>query len=314
MKSMDIEALVRWAYRDELPRLPLQGPPAAGFRSGWEAISRSGELLAVVQEPDIVNAFGMFPEQVARLWREPHPDALAVYDAVEGLAALVLDLPEGWNPLADLGDLGADGQESIARGLDLLVTVEMRDGRGQVVPSYGGLEAGETVTARPVMRRSPACLVIRHALLGGCPAWEADVPERKVVMRPMGRSPAWFRKIVQVSDGAFAPSRYEIEVDGFDYKRRMPHPDAYQKTVLEPDPVDVVVARAEYELWHAALALLADALGPRLRDHALLPSSRAARPWEGEAQRGRILPSLLVPSEGGRTSRAKRKSKGRDAA
>jgi len=60
--------------------------------------------------------------------------------------------------------------------------------------------------------------------------------------------------------------------------------------VLEPDPVDGFVARAEYEVWRAALNVLVEDLKPVLVDHIPVASERPWRPWEqGEAPAPRIF-------------------------
>lgn len=299
-KTVHIEALLRWAYREELPKAAAGGDETIVFRlrTGWGGVEKMGELLALVQEPDVCNRFGLFPDAMER---EPHPDAVAVFEAVEALGCLVYEMPEGWNPIADLGDLGADGPAAIMRGVSLLTTTKAFDAEGEEVSAHALPSESGAVRKVVQMRRSPARIVIRHALLGGCPTWESERPERAVVMNSMGRGPAWFRKITVTSDGAFAPARYEVEVDGFDYSRRRPYADAYQKTFLDPDPVDVVVCRAEYEIWHYCLTKLVDDL-QGLSAHHVLPSRRSARPWEDFGRAGQLLPSLLPPSASSRES------------
>lgn len=276
MKRMDIEALLRWTYRDELPKAAAHGGDRLvfGLRSGWGGVERYGELLAVVQEPDIRNRYGLVPDGSDG---EPHPDAIAVHDAVERLGQCVFDLPDGWDPLADMGGAGAFGAEgwaALAQGRACLTSVD--------------------ATGRVVLRRSPARLVIRQAILGGAADWEGEVPVRRVVTGANGR-PKWWRRVVQVSDGAFGPVRCEVEVDGIDAHRRIPHPDAYQRFVLDPDLAPVVRARAEYEIWVAALGLLVEDLAGRLTTCEEVFATRTGRPWEGQgdAQAGRVLPSLL---------------------
>lgn len=275
MKAVDIEHLVRWAYRDELPKARALGEHMAvlpgGFGTPWGSVSRYGELLEVVQEVDVRNRFGLFPDVIEA--GEPHPDAVVIADAVESLAGCLFEMPEDWNPLTDMGDLGMEGAAAIARGLARLT---MQD------------EAGTTL-----LRRSPAQLVIRHAILGGAPVWEAEAPERVVERGPHGK-PRWFRRLALVSDGAFGPAAYEVEVDGFDHKRRRPYDDAYQRILLVPDPAEAVVARAEYEIWHGALCVLAQDLADVLRDRAVTPPARSPRPWEVADPQRRVLPSLLA--------------------
>lgn len=270
-KAIDIEALLRWAYRDELPKaLPVEGP-MAGIRSASLSLSRAAELMAVVQETDVRNRFGLFPDRFAD--SEPHADAVRVHEAVTGLDRCAVDLPEGWDPLSDMGDLGPEGAGAVARGLDMLFSVDA---------------SGARILRRPVAR-----LVIRQAILGGAPAWEGEMPERRKVTGANGKV-RWFRRILCVSEGAFGVVTEEVEVDGIDPKRRLPHPDAYTRTVLDPDPAPVVQGRAEYELWRAALDLLTEDLAGRLETRFAMASDRSRRPWEAPDAARRILPSLIV--------------------
>lgn len=283
MKTVDIETLLRWAYREELPKAaveraaPMGRVAPAGHRNAYDAVARAGELLAVIQEPDVVNRYGVLP-LLDRAPDDPHPDAIAVSDAVEALAKVGAYMPEGWSPLSDMGDLGPEGEAAIVRGMALLTT----DALG-----------GHVQLRRPLSR-----LVIRHALLGGEPVWQAERPERRTIME-YGRA-KWFRRITMVTDGAFGPATYEVEIDGFDFKRRRPYADAYRKVVLVPDPAEVVRARAEYELWHGALVMIAEDLaGAGLVAHRVTPPARPSRPWEGEPTPGpRILPSLQFAPDG----------------
>ncbi|MGQ3671207.1 hypothetical protein ACT6QG_02295 [Xanthobacter sp. TB0136] len=179
-------------------------------------MTRFGELLAVVQEPDIANRYGLAP--IAGLGdAEPHPDAIMVHEAVEGLAECHFALPEGWDPLADMGGIDAFGREgwaSLGRALGLLAT--------------------ENAAGELDLRRPPQRLIIRQAILGGSPVWEAEAPERRVVSE-YGRA-KWFRRARIEADGLSGPSSYEVEVDGFDYRRRRPCVDAYQKFELATPP------------------------------------------------------------------------------
>lgn len=269
MKTLGIEALLSWAYRDELPKMAAPKSLVAAIRPAWHSLSRFGELMTVVQETDIVNRFGVTP-LLSGGDEDPHPDALAVADAVEALAWCEVGMPEGWNPLADMGDLGPEGPDAVRRGLDRLSPA---DGEG-----------------RRKVREPLSRLVIRHAVLGGAPVWEAEAPARRMVTGPNGK-PAWFRRIVATSPGAFGPVTTPVEVDGYNHTRQRPFPGAYRKFELVPDPVSTVVERGEYELWFAALALLVEMLGGTLAQHAVLPCARSPRPWEVSVSGARILAS-----------------------
>lgn len=273
MKAIDIEHLVRWAYRDELPKAHAldehRDNQTSGYGAGWAKVSHYGTLGGVIQEPDLRNRFGLFPDLLAQA--EPHRDAVAVAEAVSALAPLVVEMPAGWNPLTDMGDLGADGAYACARAAARLLTTD-----------DDGL---------PRMRRTPADLVVRQAILGGAPAWEAAPPVR-VPVTEYGR-PKWFRRVALETAGPFGPVVEEIEMDGFDHKRRRPYPGAYQRVQLLPDPADAAYARAEYEVWHAALSLLASTLHGTLSAHVALSPARSGRPWEAPGVERRIIPSLL---------------------
>lgn len=286
MKRVDIETLVRWAYRDELPKVGRETTLVAAIRSGWAACSRYGELLTVVQESDIVNRWGLVPLDVET--DGPHPDAMAVADAVERLALHEVDIPADWYPLADMGDLGAEGVDAVRRGVDRLL---VQDAQGRRMP-----------------RQSLARLVIRHAILGDAPAWEAEAPTRRMVSA-CGK-PKWFRQISQVTPGAFGPCAQTVEVDGYNATRQRPFPGAYRKFELVPDPVATVRERGEYEMWHAALNLLLEDLhATGLTAHQVLPSPRPPRPWlvahGGAVSSARILPSVMAPAPIPRDGRKK---------
>src|SRR5688500_9952509 len=99
-KRMTIEALLRWAYRDELPKAQAPGGSLrpAGFGGAWGGIERYGELLTVIDH-GLENRYGLVPDLSATT--EPHPDAIRIGDAVQALDAFPLNLPDGWNPLTD---------------------------------------------------------------------------------------------------------------------------------------------------------------------------------------------------------------------
>lgn len=256
MKTVGIEALLRWAYVDELPHgdVPLRATPM-GPRPAWAGMSHYAELLAVVDGPDVRNIFGVVP---SGLEREPHPDAVKVFDAVTSLEGAGFDIPEGWHPglgLDACGDLGAD---AVRRGLTSLITSA----------------DGVTRLRRPLVQ-----LVHRHVLCGGTPPWEAEAPVVKPVTHARGEA-RWFISEVVITDGPFGPVEQVVEVDGFDAKRRRPMRGAYQKHVLSPDPAPAVAARAEYGLWHAAMVHLADALWGTLASCEVAGPNLPALPWD----------------------------------
>lgn len=90
VRETDIEELVTWAYRFELPKREISDD----LGSKWQPISGYGELLTVIDDEP------RFPA----IMGPPHPDALTIERAVQGLAD---ELQIDWQDHAALllGDL-----------------------------------------------------------------------------------------------------------------------------------------------------------------------------------------------------------------
>ncbi|MBB4042028.1 hypothetical protein GGR34_003713 [Microvirga flocculans] len=279
-KKIAIEELLRWAYRDELPKeragagrfLP------AGFGGAWGGVERYGETLAVVDDGR-ENRWGLAVDFTAA--SDPHPDAIRVGEAVKALDGFPLNLPDDWNPIADWPDLGAEGEAAVRRAVERETYI---DGNGD--------RRFKTAISR---------LVMRHALMNDAPVWEGEKPEIKIVTGANGK-PRWFRRVRAVADPGdpelgIMPTYTEVEVDGYNAKRQRPYPDAYRKTYLDPDPAETILSRAEYEVWCDALDLLTIDLEGVLEAHEIVPSARPARPWEnGGALARKVLKSGARPA------------------
>lgn len=266
-KRIGIEALLAWTYRDELPKAgAARALTGVGIKRAYSAVEAYGEYLSLIDCAG-ENRFGVVADLMAMA--EPAMDAVRVYFAVRDLDELTIALPEGWDPLSDLEGIEPERPALIARALNQLTMIDADGAR--------------------VMKGAPSTLVRKHAILGGCPVWEADQPERRLERGVNGRT-RWFRRIiVETSAGPM-----ESEVDGWDPKAKRPAADAYPKTYLDPDPADAVLGRAEYEVWHSALGLLAEQLAGQLDGFDVEPSARPARPWEeAPTLAPRILPSLV---------------------
>jgi hypothetical protein len=252
-RRMDIEQAVVWAYRDELPKDQARAALAPGaMPAAWQGISRYGELLTEV-DCGSMNRWGVVPDLTAT--SAPNPDAVALHERVLALDDYDLGLPEGWDALADLG-LGVDGAAACGRALERFCVTEA-DGRRR-------------------LRHAPAFLVRRAAILGA-PVWAHETPMRREVTHPDGRS-RWFQRVTISAGPGGHP--YEIEVDGWCATKRRPHAAAYRKFVWDPDLAEIALDRAIYEVWRAALAVLADELAGVLESINVMPSLRPARPWE----------------------------------
>jgi hypothetical protein len=273
-RIMYIEEALIWAYRDELPKQPARIRLPAEAGKPWNKIGAVGTYGTVIDNmTDAENEFGLYP--FAQAETGPHPDAVRLYEAVCRLDDLTLVVPHDWNPLGDCG-MGADALPVAARAAAALMH---RDEAGQ---------------AR--LKRRPRMLMQRCAILSPpmWETWEPDPPVRRELTGPDGR-PRWFRRVTIPVGPDGHP--YEIEVDGFDAKRRRPAPDAYRKFVWETDPVDIALDRAEWELWRACLDALMDDPALRLETITLLRSDRPLRPWESGERAPRvwqILPAHAV--------------------
>lgn len=256
MRIVDIEAFLSWAYCEELPKAEVTSVDigSAVMGSSWDAVSRQGELMAEMVSDGRLNSYGVVP-LAANYGAPPHPDAFVLHRFVGELAAMDLDLPDGWSPLDGLGLSEEEQGEAVARAMPRIATLQ-----------------GDRLR----LRFKPVELIRRYAILRQAPSWEFERPKARFVM--LHGKPAWFRK-VQV-EGTFG-QMHEREVDGRNPKSRRPYTGAYRKTVLEPDPALAVVDRAEYEVWHSALGLLVESLRAcgELSGHIVTPSHRAARPW-----------------------------------
>lgn len=272
--SIDIEDLVSWAYREELPKQPRPAPGVRAMAPGWSSISRFGELLADIDGGDWRNQFGVTPDLMAK--DAPHADALLVAEAVESMVDIAVEVPECWWPFDDFArpeEWGDIGRHVVADAL----ARQCRPGPN------GGLFA----------KNRPSAMVHRYAILGSCPVWEAEAPVYQRVRGPNGKA-RWFitRKVPVTVEGKIVAYN-DVEMDGWNGTRRRPWPGAYHKWELSPSPFEAACDRLDYEVWHAGLTLLARQLEGRLESWVVTGPARAARPWEGEDQAAapRILPA-----------------------
>lgn len=267
-KRIGIEALLAWTYRDELPKAgAARALAGVGIRRAYSAIEAYGEYLSLIDCAG-ENRFGVVADLMAMA--EPDIDAVRVYEAVQGLNDLTIVLPDDWNPLGDLVGIEPELPGLTARALRHISVLDANGVR--------------------VMKGGPSALIVKHAILGGCPAWEADQPERRFELGANSR-PRWFRRIlVETSAGPI-----ESEVDGWDAKGKRPMAGAYRKTFLDPDPIEAVLGRAEYEVWHSALGWLGETLAGTLDGFDVVATERAARPWEEAPELApRVLPNLRM--------------------
>lgn len=263
---MSIEALLRWAYVFELPK--ADAPSRGGVCEPWDKVSKVGEYGDVID----VNRYGVTPTLFDE--GEPHPDAIVLHESVSTVsAAFCLDRPDDWSPSEDWGD--------VARMLDAPMAevwrrLTMRDDLGRDVPK------------EPI-----SDLVRRVAILG--PQWQLDMDRpREVIETAANGQPKWFRLISRANawtDEGVATSWHDVEVDGYNPIAKRPYPDAYRRLRLEPDPIDILLARCEYQIWVAALGAISSIVDGRMSDHEIMPAPRSSTPWIDGAY---PIPRILV--------------------
>jgi hypothetical protein len=269
-RAMTIEDAVIWAFKEELPKEnDLSGRAPAGYPSGFgSALNQASGYWAVPS-----NGFGVVPDLSAA--EAPHPDAVAIFQAVRSLDDVVVTIPADWNPLGDLADLGPEVVDAAMRAL-------------HQVCGYA--------PDRSLVLRSKLSTTVRTAVFLGPPECHvgAERPERIPIQH--GGKPRWFRKVRRVIGEGATARVYENEEDGRNPRTRRPYPGAYHKYVLQPDPMPIAADRVLYEVWRRSMDVLYADLDGLLDGVDLRPCSLPDRPWEEPVQApvqvGQTLPDL----------------------
>lgn len=271
MKTKTVEELLQWAFVHELPKGGgVDGLDNANSAwrmlqaSSWGKITAFAELMAMV---DVDRGGGNFLIEQG----EPHPDALAIGQAVSDLAFCDVVIPQGWNALAD-----------------------WPDDDGLVMPAVQ--RAVERYELRPVMRRRAGIvsLVVGTAILGREPMWQAEPSKVRIVQR--GGRPAWF--VIRPMKDEFGRA-YEMEVDGFNARSQRPARGAYRKYEFSDDPTGDILSRLDWQIWVAALDLVGRAIAGKMVAHRIAPSDRSMTPWLPQDLGG----VSLVPASKGQGSK-----------
>lgn len=274
-RSGPVEDVIAWAWRDELPKAPKRQDGPMAMAGAWDRTGRFAEYLSLVDLHGI-NQYGAVPDFSADSW--PCEDAQTIAAAVMALDDYALDLPEDWRPAPELDSFGGLGGKAVATAWRRMTH---DDGQGRLT-----------------LRIRPSELVIRRAVMGedlGGMTMEGVV--QQVECHGNGK-PRYFLKATQhqltgnkLGDGSDETVATQIEVSGVSSQGR-PLPGAYTKPYLDPDPVPVIIARAEHEIWLSALAMVFEAVAGKLTEVEMLPSAMPAQPWQDVPTQRRILPDL----------------------
>lgn len=248
MKTISIEDLLSWAFIFELPKIQSRSIDDGNLvRSAWQTLTNFGELGTLIDRSP--NHYGLIPGYIEE--GAPHPDAIAVGDAVRGLADVRFEIPPGWNPLPEFDD---------PHGLIAAEVAAVVDDLQQKPDFLAGRHMIALVTTAAVLKRGPD--------------WHAEAPECRMVSS-RGK-PRWF--VTVVKRDRFGRET-EVEEDGMDRRSMRPKPGAYRKYELEYTLRSDILSRLDWQLWQDALMRLAHSLPPRLVAHQVKPFLPRRTPW-----------------------------------
>jgi hypothetical protein len=249
-KLIDIEKLVQWALRDELPK----GRTVSA--SAWDLITQFGQLGTLIDTTrGGSDGFGFVPGA-------PHEDAIKVAAAIERVADEAR-LPDSGEALGLFGDLAPIAEDCAAS----LLVASFNPRAIVISRAIAGQRPVwefETPTPYPIHRqeRSAAGSLRDVLLVKGLDA-DGDLVE----MKPnRGRA---------------------VERDGM-YSYAMAPRCPLQWN--DPSLMSIGHARAEYVAWHGALVALAASIGDTLAEYMPTPPAARALPWvTGQIVPSRVL-------------------------
>lgn len=269
-RKVDIEQLLSWAFLDELPKRQISS--ADGI---WERMAAYGSLGGI--NPDTSRFAGGGAQRYAQFGL-PHPDAEEIERAVTALGSAAVDWTAHYETiaaeLAALIDInGAHGRRSRYRAgaadsgfvfsqlhehthFGEFTYVSRADSgfkRGLRVKNVAG-GPRDVIAVNSV---NVAALVHAHALKRTRPFWQHDAP-MPLPAEHKGRGVALIgecRGKNLYTDGSYCPLRWS------------------------PSPLQIVLDRADYLLWHQALTTLSETLA--LSAHQATKPAAPAAPWIG---------------------------------
>jgi hypothetical protein len=239
-RELDIETLLKWTYRDELPKdarreLTIERSSRVLGLPSMSPMFRLADLGTTIddwsREPG-------FPEILG----PPHPDALLVRRAVERL----------------------DDEES-ASNTRQGYRIDWRSARKYLMGPLTPLVSRDDPSLSNA-RIGRAGLVTTHATMGTRPDWGRITPLPNRVLNANG-SP-----LVEIllDRGGWVPRNRKAHQRGSRLRCRL---------FWEPDPRTIAFKRIEYAVWIRALVDLVLELHGRLEDHVVLMPRAPVEPW-----------------------------------
>jgi hypothetical protein len=270
----DIESVLQWAYRDELPKrrkpealayLQSQGHEVKTFVShsapaGFPSIcpmfknAALGTSISFSREPGFPGSAG-----------EPHPDAIIIERAVASLAGVIDHLPyEDLELDAGMEGFKLDSEEIWRRGSQGLVHLVVAKAKLKCRPVVGD----EMPVPRRKQGKNGHPMYVR-AVTRMMPVWQGPAPANDNEESEAREK----RPAVPVRIDEPSPA-----VKGGQYRHGTRVDLEY-----EPSPKQVALDRAEYGAWRLAMDHLVAELADKLTSVRVGPCLAAERPWLGES-------------------------------
>lgn len=253
-RSIEIEQLLTWTFREELPKRELAATAAEVL---WRDMEVSGPFGPVDEGT---------PVQRYAYVGAPHRDALAVEAAVAGLPLVVIDWDESLEAimgelagLVSINDLRRHEEERrVTRSSWTGIPAHLNGGK----PAPAGASENRHRDVIMVGSVQTAELVRTHASRGTRPKWFSG----QVTCHPTpSRDPS--KALLVGSRGG--RNLYSI--------------GSHCPLTWRPSPITIAQCRADYIGWWRGLSMLAQSL--ELSEHVVLPPVAQRLPWfDAEAQ------------------------------
>lgn len=249
-RAVDVELLLRWAYRDELPKRQISS--AEGI---WRdmALGRVGRVDGGESTAQRYASFGL-----------PHPDADRIESAVADLPMMVIDWEESLSAL--MGDLAG-----------LLSVNDLRreqEERGRITQS-----SWPAKTYSKTERRAQAVNKPRDVIFVG----SIDIGALVASHAKQGTRPRWYGGPVACHP---TPSRNDpgrTMIIGECRGKNLYSTGSCCPLTWRPSLLTIATARADYRAWWRGMAMLAESLN--LAEHVALPTAAPEFPWlDGEPE------------------------------
>lgn len=250
MRKINIEALLTWAFTEELCKVGSASTAPLGYSSGGSGIVQTAAYGTTIDVSP--NIYGVVPGFVYQ--GEPSPSAIIVGNAVRGLADLQgFEVATGWRPFPDWMDPQGLVQDEVDRTIaDLSIRTDRMNGRHVVN------------------------LVINCAIMKCGPDWRAKEPRTMQVIGENGRA-LWF---VTRSAKDRTGKTYHYEDNGYDRIKKRPMKGAFRKWRLEHPVRAAILNRMDWQLWQSALEVLYESLSSRQEFSGMAAFAPDRHPWK----------------------------------